>query len=614
MTVAICGIGVTGGVNTAIGKAMLLAGDEPYIEPSVIPANAVEQEVKRFRRAVAKAVQQLHDLRHQIPASTPADILEFIDTHLLMLEDKAISEAPVHSIREEGYSAEWALQLRRNQLIKVFDEMEDPYLRSRKDDVDHVVNRIQNILLGRSEIRLLELDSHIVVARDLTPADIILLHNQGVRGLITEFGSPMSHTAILARSLGIPTIMGAHNVTRHIHDHETLVIDAENGVALVECDDQCIRFFQRRLEAEETHKRSLKPLSQTVAQTRDGHQLQLLANIELPEDVRSAAETGAQGIGLYRTEFLYMNRPTLPSEEDHFQAYLQVVTGMPDALVTIRTMDLGADKQCEYYPQSIASSNPALGLRAIRLCLKEIEIFRIQIRAILRVSCFGQVRLMIPMLTNLWEAHHARALIDDEIHNLQRAGVAVDQNIPIGAMIETPAAAMTAAGFARVFDFLSIGTNDLIQYTLAVDRADDSVAHLYDPLHPAILLLIKGIIDAADRSGTQLGMCGEMAGDPNYIPLLIGMGLIELSMHPASLLEAKQLIQQLDYLQLKQQVHSLMQQTDSLGMEQRVRQLGKNQDLMFNLPNCSILRGHNPSAPSTLFGDSPFRSDARWIT
>lgn len=577
MTLAISGIGVTGGINTAIGKAMLLAGEELHIEPEIIPANAVDQEVKRFQQAVATAVQQLHDIRHQIPESTPTDILKFIDAHLLMLEDKAISEAPVSSIREEGCSAEWALQLRRNQLVRVFDEMEDPYLRTRKDDVDHVVNRIQNILLGRSELILLKVESHIVVARDLTPADIILLHNQGVSGIITEFGSPMSHTAILARSLGIPTIMGAHNVTQHIHDNETIIIDAKNGAALVDCDDQCTRFFQQRLVAEEARKQSLKTLSHTIAKTRDGHPLKLLANIELPEDVHSASETGAQGIGLYRTEFLYMNRSTPPSEEDHLDAYLQVVQGMPDAPVTIRTLDLGADKPYEHHPQSIPSLNPALGLRAIRLCLKEIGIFRIQIRAILRASSFGQVRLMIPMLTNLWEAQHARALIDDEIHNLQKAGVAIDQDIPIGAMIETPAAAITAAGFAEVFDFLSIGTNDLIQYTLAVDRSDDSVAHLYNPLHPAILLLIKGIIDAAERSGTPLAICGEMAGDPNYIPLLIGLGLSELSMHPGSLLEAKQLIQQLDYLQLRQQVNELMQQPGNLRLEQRVRQLGKAQ-------------------------------------
>ena len=576
MTVAICGTGLGGGINTAIGKAMLLAGDELHIEPAVIPANAVDREVKRFREAVAKAVEQLHDIRHQIPESTPSDILEFIDTHLLMLEDKAISEAPVSSIREEGCTAEWALQLRRNQLVRVFDEMQDPYLRTRKDDVDHVVKRVQNILLGRSETRLLEVGSHIVVARDLTPADIILLHHQDVRGLITEFGSPMSHTAILARSLGIPTIMGAHNVTRHIDDDESIIIDAKNGVALTDCDAQCTRFFQQRLAAEEARKQSLKPLSRSAAQTRDGHPLRLLANIELPEDVHSASETGAQGIGLYRTEFLYMNRSSLPSEEDHFQAYLQVVLGMPDALITIRTLDLGADKQCEHHHQSIPSPNPALGLRAIRLCLKEIDIFRIQIRAILRVSSYGQVRLMIPMLTNLWEAQHARALIDDEIHNLQKAGVAINQDIPIGAMIETPAAALTVAGFTEAFDFLSIGTNDLIQYTLAVDRSDDSVAHLYDPLHPAMLLLIKGVIDTAARSGTPLGMCGEMAGDPSYIPLLIGLGLSELSMHPGSLLEAKQLIGQLDYLELRQQVDELMQQPDSFGLEQRVRQLGKS--------------------------------------
>ncbi len=574
MTLAICGIGVTGSINTAIGKAMLLAGNEPHIEPAVIPANAVEQEVERFQQAVAKAAQQLNDIRQQIPESTPADILEFIDTHLLMLEDKAISEAPVSSIREQGCSAEWALQLRRNQLVQVFDEMEDPYLRTRKDDVDHVVNRIQNILLGRSEPKLLEVDSRIAVVRDMTPADVILLHNHGVNGLITEFGSPMSHTAILARSLGIPTIMGAHNVTRHIHDDETTIIDAQNGVALVGCDDQCIHFFQQRLADEEARRQSLKILSHTAAQTMDGHSLQLLANIELPEDVHSANEAGAQGIGLYRTEFLYMNRPTLPSEEDHFQAYLQVVQGMPDALVTIRTLDLGADKQCGHHLQSMPSPNPALGLRAIRLCLKEIDLFRIQIRAILRASAFGQVQLMIPMLTNLWEAQHARALIDDEIHNLQKAGVAIDEDIPVGAMIETPAAAITATGFAEIFDFLSIGTNDLIQYTLAVDRSDDSVAHLYDPLHPAILLLIKEIVDAADRSGKPLGMCGEMAGDPNYIPLLIGLGLSELSMHPESLLEAKQLIRQLDYRQIRRRVNSLMQHPDSPQMQQRIRELG----------------------------------------
>jgi len=557
MTLAICGTGLAGSINTAIGNAILLGGEALHIEPAIIPANAVEHEVERFQQAVAQAVQQLHDIRHQIPADTPSDILEFIDTHLLMLQDKAIIEAPVNSIRDEGCSAEWALQLRRNQLVRVFDEMEDPYLRTRKDDLDHVVNRIQQILLDRPIPEALDVSSRIVVAREITPADAILLHNQGACGLITEYGSPMSHTAILARSLGIPTIMGAHNASRTIHDHDSVVIDALNGIALVDCDQPSIQFFRQRLASEKAHKQALKTLKHTVAETRDGHKLRLLANIELPEDVSLASDVGAEGIGLYRTEFLYMNRQSLPTENEHFQAYMQVVQGMQDTQITIRTLDLGADKQCEHYPEAGCSPNPALGLRAIRLCLKETGLFRIQLRAILRASAFGQVRLMIPMLTNLWEAEHARALIDDEIHNLQLSGISVDQQIPVGAMIETPAAALMADSFADKFDFLSIGTNDLIQYTLAVDRADDSVAHLYDPLHPAVLMLIRGIIKAAEQHDKPVSMCGEMAGDPEYIPLLTGMGLSEFSMHPGSLLEAKQLIQQLDYQQLRQQANTL---------------------------------------------------------
>lgn len=553
MTLAICGIGVSGSINTAIGKAILLGGEDLHIEPAVIPANEVEGEIERFQQAVSQAVQQLHDIRHQIPTDTPPDILEFIDTHLLMLRDKAIIEAPVNSIREEGCSAEWALQLRRNQLVKVFDEMKDPYLRTRKDDLDHVVNRIQQILRDRSKPEAPEVKSRIVVARDITPADAILLHNQGASGLITEFGSPMSHTAILARSLGIPTVMGAHNASRTIHDHETVVIDALNGIALVDCDQSGIQFFTQRLATEKAHNQALKSLKHAVAETRDGHRLRLLANIELPEDASLASDVGAEGIGLYRTEFLYMNRQSLPTENEHFQAYMQVLQGMPGTQITIRTLDLGADKQCESHPQAGCSPNPALGLRAIRLCLKEIDLFRTQIRAILRASAFGQVRLMIPMLTNLWEAQHARALIDDEIRNLQASDISVDKHIPVGAMIETPAAALIAGRFADMFDFLSIGTNDLIQYTLAVDRADDSVAHLYDPLHPAVLMLIQGILEAAKQHAKPVSMCGEMAGDPEYIPLLTGMGLTELSMHPGSLLEAKKLIRQLDYQQVRQQ-------------------------------------------------------------
>jgi len=553
VTISLLGIGVEAGMGTAIGPALILASGRIQVEPRMLDHGNVEQEVERFLQAVRSAARELRQIRDQIPPDTPADILEFIDTHLLMLQDKAISETPAQLIRDEGCSAEWALQLRRNQLIRVFEEMEDAYLRTRRDDLDHVVNRIMGILVGEKNQAPGEVKGHIIVCEDLTPADAILLHHQGAVGLVTEFGSPMSHTAILARSLGLPAVVGAHGATRLLQAGETLVVDAGNGAVLAECEAGTLEFFRHQLLQESSRRHSLQALKDAPAVTRDGESITLLANIELPEDITAVLESGALGIGLYRTEFLYMNRQALPNEEEHLQAYLKVVQGMKGRAVTIRTLDLGADKQCEHQPEPAACINPALGLRAIRLCLKETAIFRTQIRAILRASVEGQVRLMLPMLTNLWEAQHARAIIDDEIHNLLSEGIPVDAQIPVGAMIETPAAAITAEQFASMFDFLSIGTNDLIQYTLAVDRSDDSVAHLYDPLHPAVLQLIRHVVEACEKSGTPVSICGEMAGDPHYLAPVLGMGLKTLSMHPASLLEAKQLIRELYWWKLRRQ-------------------------------------------------------------
>lgn len=572
MTLALHGIGVDTGIGTAIGKVLMLSRGNIQAEPGMLHGGQVEQEVQRFFSAVRTAANQLTAIRAQIPADTPDDILEFIDTHLLMLEDKAISEAPAQTIREEGCSAEWALQLRRNQLVRVFEEMEDPYLRTRKDDLDHVVNRIMGILLGKRSGTSREVHGHIIVCEDLTPADTIMLHHQGAAGFVTEFGSPMSHTAILARSLGVPAVVGAHGATAHLRAGEEVIVDATNGAVLAQCDASTVTFFRRRLERELAHRQELQNLRDAQAVTRDGVEIELQVNIELAEDVAAALDAGAQSVGLYRTEFLYMNRQTLPDEEEHFQAYLQAVKQMPGT-VTIRTLDLGADKQCESQPEPMICTNPALGLRAIRLCLKKTSLFRVQIRAILRASAYGKVRLMLPMLTNLWEANHARAVIDDEIHNLQMAGIPLDDRLPVGAMIETPAAALTAESFARLFDFLSIGTNDLIQYTLAVDRADDSVAHLYDPLHPAVLGLIQHIIQAGRNTGKPVAMCGEMAGDPRYLPLLLGLGLRTLSMQPALLLEAKQLIRRAHWQTLQEKTRLLMQNLDQPDLEQAVRSL-----------------------------------------
>ncbi len=574
MTLAITGIGVEGGRSTAVGRAVTLSRGNLRPEPRMIPQSRVEAEVDRFRAAVETAAAQLREIRRRIPDDTPADIVEFIDAHLLMLEDRALSEGPIQLIREEGCTAEWALQLRRDQLMRVFDRMEDPYLRTRRDDLDHVVNRIMGILMDHDRDAPWDVAGKIVICEDLTPADTILLHHQGAAGLITEFGSPMSHTAILARSLELPAVVGAHGATRFVEPGETLVLDATHGVVLAECDIATLDFFKRRIQAEAAHRHSLQALRHAPAVTRDGHSITLLANIELPEDLHAALDAGAEGVGLYRTEFLYMNRDTPPSEEDHYAAYSEVVRGMEGRPVTIRTLDLGADKQCEHQPETTACINPALGLRAIRLCLKETALFRVQIRAILRAAALGRVQLMLPMLTNLHEARHARALIDDEIHNLTREGIPIDPHIRVGAMIETPAAALTADAFAELFDFLSIGTNDLIQYTLAVDRSDDAVAHLYDPLHPAVLKLMHAVIQAGRRHGKPVSICGEMAGDPRHLPLVLGMGLHQLSMHPASLLEARQRIRHLELTALEQGTDRVLAHADPSRIEAQVARLG----------------------------------------
>ncbi len=574
MTIAIQGIGVCSGISTAIGKVLMLSRGSIQAEPGMVPASEVDAEVQRFFNAVQTAAKQLTEIRKEIPADTPPDILEFIDTHLLMLQDKAISEAPAQTIRNEGCSAEWALQLRRDQLLRVFEDMEDAYLRTRKDDLDHVVNRIMAILQGEGRKDPVEIAGHIIVSEDLTPADTIMLHHRGASGFITDFGSPMSHTAILAASLGIPAVVGAHGASSHLGSGELVIVDAANGTVLADCSRENIRFFEQRLHRERERRNALQTLRDTPAVTRDGERIELQANIELPEDVEAARNEGGDGIGLYRTEFLYMNREQLPTEDEHYQAYRQVIEGMDGRPVTIRTLDLGADKQCEHQPEPTACINPALGLRAIRLCLKETDIFRVQIRAILRASVHGPVRLMIPMLTNLWEARQAREIIDEEMRCLAEEDIAMDASLPIGAMIETPAAALTADAFAGMFDFLSIGTNDLIQYTLAVDRADDSVNHLYDPLHPAVLMLIRNIVEAGRQCGKPVAMCGEMAGNPRYTPLLLGLGLRTLSMHPASLPEVKQLIRKLDLGQLTDQVDKLLRNPSAYDLAEGIAALG----------------------------------------
>jgi phosphotransferase system enzyme I (PtsI) len=565
MSVAIPGTGISHGI--AIGPIHRLIDGEIEVYEAAIPEEQIENEVARFRRAVRVARQQLKVIRDSIPEITRADITDFIDTHLLMLEDSMLTATPVELIRERQCNAEWALKSQRDALAAVFDEMDDAYLRTRMDDVDHVVSRIQRILANEGTDTQAQdsetLRGAIVVAQDLTPAETALLHHQGIAGFVTESGGPLSHTAILARSLGLPALVGTHFTPYQVRDGELAVLDAIKGRLLTEIDADTLKKYRRRQRDETKRQSKLKRLKNDPAISADGVHVELLANVELREDVLAARRAGADGIGLYRTEFLFMNRNDIPDEEEQLQQYLSVLKALKGLPVTIRTLDLGADKDCggERRSDHIAP-NPALGLRAIRLCLKHADLFRPQLRAILRASAKGPVRMMIPMLSSSSELDAVLALIEDVKQELQRQRLAFDLNTPIGGMIEVPAAALSASLFARRLDFLSIGTNDLIQYTLAIDRVDDEVTYLYDPLHPAVLRLIKMVIDAGRTYRIPVSMCGEMAGDTRYTRLLLGMGLSDFSVHPTALLEVKDAITRCEVARYKPLVTDILDSDD----------------------------------------------------
>ena len=545
MSVTISGIGISHGI--AIGKVHRLEWGEVEVYEAAIPKELIEDEVARFQSAVRTARQQLKAIRDSIPENTAADIIDFIDTHLLMLDDTLLTTAAVELIRQRQCNAEWALKSQRDALAQVFDQMDDPYLRTRKDDVDHIVTRLQRILLGAHTHTAPQDDEQlrgaIVIAHDLTPAEAVLLHHQGIAGFVTESGGPLSHTAILARSLGIPAIVGTHVTPYQIHEGDAVILDGGRGELLTEFGDTTLKKYRRQQRQQQKRHSELRRLKDKPAVTLDGSRIHLLANVELHEDVLAARRAGAEGIGLYRSEFMFMNRSDIPGEEEQLQQYLSAVKTLKGLPITIRTLDLGSDKECGADPPSEhISPNPALGLRAIRLCLKYADLFRPQLRAILRASAKGPVRMIIPMLSSAQELNEVLVLIEEVKEELHRERLAFDRNMPIGGMIEVPAAALSAGLFARNLDFMSIGTNDLIQYTLAIDRIDDEVTYLYDPLHPAVLRLIKMVIDAGQRHSVPVAMCGEMAGDPRYTRLLLGMGLSDFSAPPTSLLEVKNVI------------------------------------------------------------------------
>ncbi|HEY0973462.1 MAG TPA: phosphoenolpyruvate--protein phosphotransferase [Solimonas sp.] len=577
MSLWLSGIGVSRGI--AIARVQRLQAGDLDIPEYALAAADIEDEVKRFSGAQRRAKEQLNEVRKQIPAGTPDDIAAFIDTHLLMMDDRSVTDATIAHIRTHAVNAEAALRRTRDALIAVFEQMDDPYLRTRRDDVEHVCARILRILT-KSERQLPPRsdsgETFVMVADDITPADIILLSQQQVAAFVTEYGGPLSHTAILARSLGIAAVVGLRDARRLLRDGETVVVDGEAGHVLAGPDAQALAFYRDKQAAQAQYRADLVKLKNRAAVSRDGVAIRLLANIELPEDAAVAAENGAEGVGLYRTEFLYMNRKGLPSEEEQYAAYTRIVQAA-SGRITIRTLDLGADKQVDSGNRhGPTPNNPALGLRAIRLCLKEPELFRAQVRALLRASAHGPMQIMLPMISSVPEFRQALAVIDVARAELHQEGHAMAENVPVGAMIEVPAAAIAAPMLARHAQFFSIGTNDLIQYTLAIDRVDDEVNYLYDPLHPAVLYLIHRTIEAGRQAGIPVAMCGEMAGDPKYTRLLLGLGLTDFSMHPASVLEIKRIIMESDVARLRVAAAELLTLTDTQQLRERIAALDPN--------------------------------------
>jgi phosphotransferase system enzyme I (PtsI) len=509
-----------------------------------IEESEIATEISRFDAAMHAAREELSELKAHIPAGSPAEFEAFLDLHRMILDDSALSQAPRELIRTRRCNAEWALVQQMEKLTDRFDEIEDEYLRERKADVQQAVERVLKEMMGGSrppEPALSEEKELVVVAHDLSPADMILFKRHRFGGFVTDVGGVTSHTAIVARSLGIPAIVGLHDARHMISEGETLIVDGQSGVLIVNPDPLVLAEYRLRESLLGLERQRLKRLKSTPAATIDGTPIELYANIELPQDMAQVLDCGAQGVGLFRTEFLFLNRDGLPDEDEQFTAYREVAQAMQGRPVVLRTLDVGADKALNGDGHG-NMPNPAMGLRAIRYCLAEPQMFLTQLRAILRASHYGKVRILLPMLAHAHEIDQTLSLVRQAKLQLDERKQPYDREVEIGGMIEIPAAALALPIFMKRLDFLSIGTNDLIQYTLAIDRTDDAVAHLYDPLHPAVLTLVAGTIQTATRGGTPVAVCGEMAGDLQLTRLLLGLGLRNFSMHPSQLLAIKERI------------------------------------------------------------------------
>ena len=591
MTFSVRGSAVAQGI--AIGRAVLIASSRLDVAHYFIEAAEVESEIERLRAGRDAVIEELGRLQHSVSQMSrkeaPHELAAMLDVHVMLLQDDMLSEGVKHWITDRLYNAEWALTTQFELIARQFDEMEDAYLRERKADLEQVVERILRYMQGvaaplmshnlRDKRELKQRSGQqdlllgdtvdvplILVAHDLSPADMLQFKQSVFAGFVTDVGGKTSHTAIVARSMNIPAVVGARAASTLIRQDDWVIIDGDTGVVIVDPSPIILAEYSFKQRQGELERGRLSRLLNTPAITMDGEKVELLANIEQPDDALIAVKAGAVGVGLFRSEFLFMGRGNkgdskLPDEEEQFQAYKRAVDGMQGLPVTIRTVDIGADKPLErqerFEKAQDTHLNPALGLRAIRWSLADPAMFLTQLRAILRASSFGQIKLLIPMLCAVGEIHQTLALIKQAKADLDERGMTYN-DIKIGAMIEIPAAALMLPTFLKYFDFLSIGTNDLIQYTLAIDRADEAVAHMYDPLHPAVLQLISNTIKECRAQGKEVSVCGEMAGDVSLTRLLLGMGLRSFSMHPAQILTVKQQVLRTDTSKLFVWTHQVL--------------------------------------------------------
>ena len=573
--------GYAAGKGIAIGRAHLVVRGISELPQYHLPENELDGEAARFETAVKATRKQLEQLRSAIPENAPAELGAFISLHLMLLGDVTLSREPVDILKEQSINAEWALKIQTDRLSQQFDEIDDEYLRQRKQDMLQVVERIQKNLAGQSTELNLDanlLDDTILIAHDLSAADTLFFKDQRIEGFITDIGGPTSHTAILGRSLNIPSVIGVGNARQLISEHEWVIVDGIQGVLIIDPDELVLAEYRLRLKHYRSRLRALNKIKKTAAATLDGEEIELFANIESADDVKALHNIGADGVGLLRTEFAYLNRDSLPEEDELYQLYSDIAKKLKGKPLTIRTVDLGVDKNPRWFGTGgtpNGSINPALGLTGIRLCHAEPVMFRTQMRAVLRAAVHGKLRIMFPMISSLSELKQSLTHLDTARKQLAERQEKFGE-LEVGCMIEIPSAALTVSSLLKWVDFVSVGTNDLIQYTLSVDRSDDAVSYLYQPAHPAIIRLLAHIIRTANRMGKGVSVCGEMAGDTKYTRMLLGLGLRKFSMNINNLLDVKDVVLHSHMERLENEMAKLMRNEDPDKMDALLKKLNES--------------------------------------